>query len=219
MQALESIASTQIVLAGSTLVRQGDPRRYVYTVTAGAMRVVRLLPDGRRQVTAFALPGNYLSFSQSEYHRYDIEALTDTSLCRFNYDGMVALCTRFPHLEHKLFERACQELDEAREHMVLLARMNPTERLADFLLQLAAQQARCGDSGNILTLPMPRADIADHLGMTVETVSRSLSTLRTRQLIALPETYRVVILDLPGLKALSISYDAREATGTNGSRR
>jgi CRP/FNR family transcriptional regulator len=215
MQALDSISSTHIVPAGTTLARQGDLRRYVYSVTAGALRMVRLLPDGRRQVTGFALPGDFIGLSMAQQHRHDIEALADTSVCRINLEGMKELCLRLPQLQRVLYERACEELDEIREHMVLLARMNPTERLADFLLRLAAQQARCGNSGNILTLQMPRADIADHLGMTVETVSRSLSTLRSRKLIALPETYRVVILDFDGLEELSISNHIRWPEGFN----
>ena len=86
--------------------------------------------------------------------------------------------------------------------MMSLARMNPTERMADFLLRLAEQQVRAGNSGTSIFLPMPRADIADHLGLTVETVSRCLTALRTRGLITLPGTYRVELLDVPGLKAL-----------------
>ena len=81
--------------------------------------------------------------------------------------------------------------------------MNPTERLADFLLKLAAREARAGNPGPMVALPMPRADIADHLGLTVETVSRCLTSLRNRGLIAMPETYRVEILDFAGLEALN----------------
>ena len=203
MHALDALASQQLLGPGAVLARQGDPRRHVFTVTRGALRLVRLSPDGRRQVAGFALPGDFVGLSGAATHQHDIEALAETELCRFGTDAMQGLGTRFPQLQAKLLERACVELDSAREQMMALARMNPTERMADFLLKLAAQQARAGNAGPSVVLPMPRADIADHLGLTVETVSRCLTTLRSRGLIALPETYRVDILDFAGLEALN----------------
>ena len=202
MHALDAAAGLQVLPPGAMLARQGDPRRQVFTVTRGALRMVRLSADGRRQVAGFALPGDFVGLSGAATHQHDIEALGETELCRFSLDAMQRLGERFPHLQGKLLERACVELDSARERMMSLARMTPTERLADFLLTLAARQARCGDPGPSLALPMPRADIADHLGLTVETVSRSLTALRTRGLIALPGTYRVDILDRRGLELL-----------------
>ena len=202
IQALETAASAHLLEAGAVLARQGEARRHVYTVTRGALRLVRLSADGRRQVAGFALPGDFVGLSGAPTHQHDIEALADTELCRFGTDTMQRLGASYPHLQGKLLERACVELDSAREQMMSLARMNPTERMADFLLKLAARQARAGDPGPSISLPMPRADIADHLGLTVETVSRCLTALRTRGLIALPGTYRVEILDQAGLRAL-----------------
>ncbi|KAF1691658.1 Crp/Fnr family transcriptional regulator [Pseudoxanthomonas koreensis] len=202
IQALEATASAQVLAPGTVLARQGEARRHVYTVTRGALRLARVSADGRRQVAGFALPGDFVGLSGAPTHQHDIEALAETELCRFGTDAMQRLGTRFPHLQGKLLERACVELDSAREQMMSLARMTPTERVADFLLKLAGRQARTGDPGPSIALPMPRADIADHLGLTVETVSRCLTALRTRGLIALPGTYRVEILDPTGLKSL-----------------
>lgn len=201
MRALDATASLHALEPGEVLVRQGEPRRHVFTVTRGALRLVRLSADGRRQVAGFAMPGDFVGLSGAAVHQHDIEALGATELCRFGADTLQRLGTQYPHLQGKLLERACIELDSAREQMMSLARMNPTERMADFLLKLAAQQARAGNPGPSITLPMPRADIADHLGLTVETVSRCLTALRTRGLIALPGTYRVDILDRAGLQA------------------
>lgn len=202
MHALDAAASLQVLAPGAVLARQGEQRRHVFTVTRGALRLVRLSADGRRQVAGFALPGDFVGLSGAAVHHNDIEALGETELCRFGLDAMQRLGERFPHLQGKLLERACVELDSAHERMMSLARMNPTERMADFLLTLAARQARAGMPGPSLVLPMPRADIADHLGLTVETVSRCLTALRTRGLIALPGTYRVDILDRRGLETL-----------------
>lgn len=200
--ALEAAASVQVLAPGAVLARQGEPRRHVFTVTRGALRLVRFSADGRRQVAGFAMTGDFVGLSGAAVHQHDIEALADTELCRFRVDAMQHLGARYPHLQGKLLERACFELDSAREQMMSLARMTPTERVADFLLKLASRQARAGDPGPTCALPMPRADIADHLGLTVETVSRCLTALRTRGLIALPGTYRVEILDPAGLRAL-----------------
>ncbi|KAF1698014.1 Crp/Fnr family transcriptional regulator [Pseudoxanthomonas jiangsuensis] len=203
MHALDAVAGVQLLGPGAVLARQGEPRKHVFTVTRGALRLVRLSADGRRQVAGFALPGDFVGLSGAPVHQHDVEALAETELCRFGTDAMARLGVQFPQLQAKLLERACTELDSAREQMMALARMNPTERMADFLLKLAAQQARAGNAGRSISLPMPRADIADHLGLTVETVSRCLTGLRSRGLIALPETYRVEILDFAGLEALN----------------
>jgi cAMP-binding proteins - catabolite gene activator and regulatory subunit of cAMP-dependent protein kinases len=201
--ALYAAASSQLLGPGVVLARQGDPRKHVYTVVRGALRLVRLTADGRRQVAGFALPGDFVGLSGSPTYQHDIETLGETQLCSFGVEAMRRLAERYPALQAKLLERACIELDSAREQMMSLARMNPTERLADFLLKLAAREARAGNPGPMVALPMPRADIADHLGLTVETVSRCLTSLRNRGLIAMPETYRVEILDFAGLEALN----------------
>ena len=202
MHALDNEASTQLLGPGAVLARQGDPRRHVFTVVRGALRMVRLASDGRRQVAGFAMPGDFVGLSGSPTYRHDMEALGETELCRFGTEAMQQLGERYPQLRDKLLERACVELDSARDQMMALARMNPTERLADFLLKLAAREARVGNSDPMVSLPMPRADIADHLGLTVETVSRCLGALRARGLIAVPETYRIEVLDFAGLEAL-----------------
>src|SRR5690606_20144220 len=157
VQALDALAGAQVLAPGTVLARQGEPRRHVYTVTRGALRLVRLSAGGRRQVAGFALPGDFVGLSGAAVHQHDIEALGETELCRFGVEAMQRLGTRFPHLQRKLLERACMELDSARDQLMALARMTPTERIADFLLRLAAQQARSGEPAASLALPMPRA--------------------------------------------------------------
>jgi CRP/FNR family transcriptional regulator len=203
MHALDAVASSQVLEPGAVLARQGDPRRHVFTVIRGALRLARLSPDGRRQVAGFALPGDFVGLSGAPDYQHDVEALGETELCRFSLDSMQRLVEQFPHLRGKLLERACNELDMARDQMMALARKNPTERIADFLLKLSAQQVHAGGSGSPVFLPMPRSDIADHLGLTVETVSRCLTGLRSKGLISLPETYRIEILDRAGLEAIN----------------
>lgn len=201
--ALETITASQPVALGATLARSGEPRTYVYTVTDGALRLVRTLADGRRQVSGFVLPGDYLGLSGSDLHRYDIEAIADSRVCRVLVTEMRDLRLRYPHLERKLLQRACQELDAAQDNALALARLQPPERLADFLLRLAAREAQLGQIGNRVSLPMGRGDIADHLGLTMETVSRTFTKLRQQGLIALPHLNVVEILDFTGLQKLA----------------
>lgn len=203
VQALENVTTSQPLPLGTTLARSGEPRAYVYTVTEGALRLVRTLADGRRQVNGFVLPGDYLGLSSSDQHRYDIEAIADSRVCRVPMLQMKDLRQRFPHLERKLLQRACQELDAAQDNALALARLQPTEKLADFLLRLAAREARQGHAGNRVSLPMGRGDIADHLGLTMETVSRTFTKLRQQGLIALPQLNLVDILDAGALQKLA----------------
>lgn len=193
-------AATRIRLeAGELLVRESQARVHVYSVTSGALRAVRLLADGRRQVTGFLLPGDFIGLSNSQVHSHDVEAVTASVLCRFSQQDMRQLRAKLPQIERKMLERAFGELDATREQVVALARMSPVERLADFLLKLSVRQARLGESGEMVFLPMGRGDIADHLGLTVETVSRSFTKLRQKQLIVLHGVQKVEIRDRDGL--------------------
>jgi len=203
VQALERVTLSQLVPNGATLARTGEPRLHVYTLTVGALRLVRTLADGRRQVCGFVLPGDYLGLSGSDNHRYDIEAIADSRVCRVGLSQMKDLRARYPHLERKLLQRACQELDAAQDAALALARMQPPEKLADFLLRLAAREAVRGETSNRVTLPMGRGDIADHLGLTMETVSRTFTKLRQQGLIALPHLNVVEILDVAALQKLA----------------
>ena len=204
VQALERITQTIAAPLGTTLARSGEPRTHVYTVTEGALRLVRTLADGRRQVNGFVLPGDYVGLSGSDHHRYDIEAIADSRVCRVPTTQMRDLRLQYPHLERKLLQRACQELDAAQDNALALARLQPPERLAAFLLHLAERETRLGSRvGKRISLPMGRGDIADHLGLTMETVSRTFTKLRQQGLIALPQLNVVEILDFTGLQTLA----------------
>jgi CRP/FNR family transcriptional regulator, anaerobic regulatory protein len=203
VQALEQVTTSLSYAAGATVVRTGEPRQAVYTVTSGALRLVRTLADGRRQVVGFVLPGDYVGLSESAKYRNDIEAIADTRVCRVSVAHMLQLREQYPQLERKLLQRACLELDAAQDAALSLARLQPMEKLADFLLKLAARTASQGDPGNKVTLIMGRGDIADHLGLTMETVSRTFTKLRQQGLIALPQLHVVEIRDFAALHRLA----------------
>lgn len=201
--ALDAMAGDVHLQAGQMLAREGDARRYVFTVTSGALRRIRVLPDGRRLVAGFLMPGDFIGFSGASHYRHSIEAISDSVLCSIAQADMRELCERHPGLEHELLERACVELDATRNNLMALARMTPLERLAGFLLDMAARRQRQGVGGNQLVLPMTRADIADYLGLTVETVSRSFTKLRQDGMIAASDPHRIELLDSKRLLALA----------------
>lgn len=197
--ALEAAASELTLAAGATLAHEGSPRRDVYTVTRGMLRRVRLLADGRRLVAGFLMPGDFIGFSGAAQYRHTIEAVIDSVLCVFPLPAMRQLCERYPELESGMLAQACAELDATRASLMLLARMGPSERLAGFLVDMAERQRLRGGAAQHVDLPMTRADIADHLGLTIETVSRSFTRLRHDGAIAFTDPRRIDLVDLPAL--------------------
>jgi len=207
---LERLALRHTLSPNAVLARSGQPVRHVYSVTNGLLRRVRTLPDGRRLITGFSLPGDFIGLSEAADYRCNIEAVTASQVCEFEIDAIRALSQRFPKLEHKLLERACRELDSSQDAMLMLARLSPLERLAGVLLRFEQQLRRCLPVNGVnpphssaIALPMSRHDIADHLGLTVETVSRSFTRLRQMSLIALPDPQWVEIRDSQALERLA----------------
>lgn len=185
--------------AGETLFHEDDPADEVFTVTQGMLKLSKLLPDGRRQITGFPVAGFYLGLAFADKYIYSATAVTPVRVCRFPRRAFLALLDRFPAVEKDLLGRAATELAAAQKQMLLLGRKTARERVASLLLQLARQQR--ARQGAMVELPMSRADIADYLGLTVETVSRSLSGLRKAGLIDLPDPHRFQLLQLRRLVA------------------
>ncbi|SEL47899.1 CRP/FNR family transcriptional regulator, anaerobic regulatory protein [Pseudoxanthomonas sp. GM95] len=201
--ALEQLTGDTRLHAGELLAREGDLRRYVFTVQTGALRRTRTLADGRRLVAGFLMPGDYIGFSSATHYRHTIEAITDSTLCAVSHEGMRTLCATYHGLEHELMQRACIELDATRDKLMALARMTPPERLAGFLLDMVQRRQRQGLDDAVVALPMTRTDIADYLGLTIETVSRCFTKLRGEGLIATPDPHTVQLLDRKKLELLA----------------
>ncbi len=161
---------------------EGDPADRVYKVRSGAVRVTRLLSDGRRQIVGFCLPGDVFALEPRSEHRFGAEAIVDCQLLAFPRRTLEARARADGTFAQKLFELTADALARAQEHMVLLGRKTAMERIATFLTDMAE---RCDDGGRI-RLPMSRSDVADFLGLTIETVSRTLTQLEREGAIALP---------------------------------
>ncbi len=174
-----------------------------FFVTAGAMKIYKLLPDGRRQITGFLFASDFLGLAQTSTYAYSAEAITRTDVCRFRRKEFEDLLDRFPRLEKKLLGVANDELAAAQEQMLLLGRKSARERIASFLLALNEKAARCGRSSNPVWIPMNRSDIGDYLGLSTETVSRTFTELKLARILALESNSKIRLLDLDVIESIA----------------
>jgi CRP/FNR family transcriptional regulator len=205
---LGQAAVTVTVQPGHSFIQEGDPAEHFFNVTSGTAKLFKLLPDGRRQVTGFASVGTFLGLAVSTAYAFSAEALDVVRVCRFSRSKLRGLLDDFPALEKRLLEVASNELVVAQEQMLLLGRKTARERLASFLIARAALVPHCaGHDGSAvqerLLLPMTRSDIADYLGLTIETVSRTLSRFKGEKLIEIPSNSEIVVLRHEALEELA----------------
>ncbi len=204
LRSFRALGSHVRLATGQTLFHEGDPVHRVYTVTAGSLKLYKLLPDGRRQVTGFMQPGDFLGMSVDDEHAFSAEALEPSRLCVFARSRFDDFTEENGEMERELYRLAVNELAASQQQMVLLGRKNAAERLASFLNSLALRQESISSSeARTIHLPMSRSDIADYLGLTKETVSRVLSLLKRERLIRLEAIDRIAILDRGRLKQMA----------------
>jgi CRP/FNR family transcriptional regulator len=148
-----------------------------YNLLEGVMRLYKLLPDGRRQIVGFALPGDFVGISLNGRHGVSADAVGPVLVCRFIAKSFSRFVKDKPNLLRRIHEFATRELSGAQEQMVLLGRRSAEEKVAAFLVRWRDRLAQIGPLGAITPLPMSRLDIADYLGLTIETVSRTFTKL------------------------------------------
>ncbi len=199
---LARLAQPACVASRGTLFHQGDPAESVYNVTSGVVRLYRLSRDGRRQIVAFVLPGDFLGLALADRYGYSADAVGEVTACRFSREAFAAFLEEKPHLLRRLHEAATHELSLAQDQMVLLGRRTAEERVAAFLMSMRERWGRIRGLSVTVPLPMGRQDIADHLGLTIETVSRTVARLaREKALLVVPDGVR--LLDIARLQRLA----------------
>ena len=186
-----------------TLCHEGDPARYVFSISRGAVSLSKTLPDGRRQITGFLQAGDFIGLSHGEVCSHTAEALTTVKVCRFPRERFERYLAEHPPVEHRLLHMASTELAAAQEQMLLLGRKTAIERVASFLLRQSARAHAIDQAANPVELPMSRSEIADYLGLTIETVSRTITRLRRCGAIELRGTYTVFIKSEEALRRLA----------------
>jgi len=176
-----------------------EPADYLYKVASGAVRICKVLDDGRRQITAFCLPGEIFGFEVGDVHRFAAEAIIDSRILVIKRSTVVALAARNGDVVRQLWAHTARELQSMQEHMLLLGCLSARERVVAFLRMMAKRIS----GGNEVELPMARQDIADYLGLTIETVSRSISQLVNDDTIGLPTSRHIVLRSLADFSQLN----------------
>lgn len=193
--------ATRVLEPGEALCWEGDAAAHVFSVTHGVLRLARLLSDGRRQVTGFAFAGDFIGVTLEDAHPFTIEAVTAARLCRFPRARFDAFVEAHSRMERRLHSAAADELAAAREQIVLLGRKTAAERVASFLLQMARHTSQVSGEPLRVLLPMSRIDIADYLGLRIETVSRELGSLKAARLVRMESVHALLVLDRARLEA------------------
>jgi CRP/FNR family nitrogen fixation transcriptional regulator len=178
---------------------EGEPATCVYRVLKGVVRTYRILSDGRRQVAEFFLQGDVFGLEAGEDHRISAEAVIDCELVSIRRSQLAERAMTDSPTGHKLWSLTLHHLRRSEEHMLVLGRKNALERVATFLLEMAERAS----GGEAVDLPMSRQDIADYLGLTIETVSRTMTQLQDDGMIVLPSCRHVVLRDRRGLMDLA----------------
>lgn len=196
LEELDRLSQVKHYPAKAMLFDQGAAAGAVFNLTEGVVRLYKSLPDGRRQIVGFALPGDFLGLAMMDRYGVAAEAVSEVRVCRFARATFLHYVDGKPHLLRRMHEFAGHELSLAQEQMLLLGRRNADEKLAAFLLNLQARYARIGTKSVTIPLPMSRQDIADYLGLTIETVSRTLTKLaREKALIVVPDGVRLLSME------------------------
>lgn len=185
--ALELMGTRLSFARNKEIYGQDEPAEYVYKVLKGSVRSYKLLDDGRRQIGAFYLPGDIFGLESSIHHRFAAEAIADTMVIAIKRSVLTGLAQTDAVVARELWQMTARELDHVHDHVVLLGRSSAQERVASFLIEMASRSA----NRNEIELPMSRQDIADYLGLTIETVSRTFTSMERRALIELPTSRKV----------------------------
>jgi CRP/FNR family transcriptional regulator len=181
----ERIGRSVHLAPNEALFTAGQLASSVYSLTAGVGRLYKLLPDGRRQILGFALPGDFIGAGPSERYGFSVDSIEAISACRMSREAFDRFSSRAPQLLLRINEFAARELTLAHDQMVLLGRRTAEEKVASFLVGWRDRLTRIGEHRQTIRLPMSRQDIADFLGLTIETVSRTFTRFEREKMLVI----------------------------------
>lgn len=193
------LSHVRLVKAGQSIYREMDPANYLYTIISGEARLSSLLIDGRRQITDFRACGDKLGENNQGFYTADAEAITDTIVCQVPLNELQTRMNELPGLRMALMDKMETEINQMRSHLMLLGRKTPIEKVATFLVERAQKFESADGTAIDINLSMSRRDIADYLGLTIETVSRTLTTLKTQGVVEIPSADHISVLDMQEL--------------------
>lgn len=203
LEQLNQIKFYKTYPAGQTIAMRGDALDVVASVVQGTATLERAIEDGRTQLVGLLLPSDFIGRPGRDTLQYDVTAVTEVTLCSFHRKPFEDMLKRVPHLQERMLEMALDELDAARDWMLLLGRKTAREKIASFLMLIAKRTVNpdgrvLGDTSRI-ELPISREAMANFLGLTIETVSRQFTSLRKDGVIGLDGNRTVLIPDLETL--------------------
>jgi CRP-like cAMP-binding protein len=196
--AMEAMGSQMKFGANAEIFGEGEAAEYVYKVVSGAVRTYKILSDGRRQIGGFYLPGDIFGLEIGKEHQFSAEAINGVMVLVVRRSAIVSLAERDCDAARELWTFTGRELRRAQEHMLLLVK-SAQQRVASFLLEMSKRLA----ATDAIELPMSRQDIADYLGLTIETVSRTMTQLVSEQAIVLPSSRRIVLRNAGALRRMN----------------
>lgn len=195
---------------GQTVCRDGDPAMHVFKIVAGLVRVSKILSDGSRVITGFFYPGEIFGLSPAEHFLGDAEAVGEVKLRRLNRNRFQQAVDSSEQLRPQFINWLCQEMASAQARLVLLARKKAEERVCDLLVMLARRAGNDDDPATEIEIPISRVDMADYLGLTIETVSRTMTNLIKRGVIQSIARYRFTIRKPALLRSLADGGDEHD---------
>jgi len=195
---IEMMGASMSFARNAEIYGENEPADHLYKVVSGTVRTYKILSDGRRQIGAFYFRGDIFGLEMGEEHAFSAEAITDVKVLIIKRSAVVALAERDNDVARQLWALTSRELGRVQDHMLLLVK-TARERVVSFLLEMAAR----APADNAVELPMSRQDIADYLGLTIETVSRTLSQLESSATIELPSSRRIVLRNRGALGRLN----------------
>jgi CRP/FNR family nitrogen fixation transcriptional regulator len=200
---LEAMGTPMFFNRNVEIYGDGEEAEHVYRVADGAARIIKILEDGRRQISAFYLPGQVFGLEAGNIHESSAEAVIRSRLLVVRRSALVALAARECRVANQLWALTARRLNDFQNSLTMLGRKNAHERLATFLLELATRM----QATDAIELPMPRQDIADHLGLSIETVSRVFTRLENESSILLIGSRRVILRNIEALAKLDLDVE------------
>ena len=182
---------------------QNDPSTHLYNITEGNVKIYQLLDDGRIQIIGFLYPGDFFGTYKNNKYNYSAEAIGNLRVCVFDQRVLDKYMDQNPILAKELLNQTSYELTLAQDRMTVMGRLNAIEKIAIFFINISNQRKRIGWQSNPISLSMTRQDIADYLGLTIETVSREISKLKTSNIIKIISSKQLFINDIEKLKQIS----------------
>jgi len=186
-----------------TVFLQEEESKNLYNITEGNIKIYKLLSDGRIQIIGFLYPGDFFGSYKKGKYNYSAESIGNVKMCVFKQEVLDKYLEKNMNLAKELLHMTSHELTLAQDRIGVLGKLNANQRMAAFILNVSKQRARIGWQDNPISLPMLRQDIADYLGLTLETVSREFTKLKTSNLIKVLSSNQIYLSDKPGLSVIS----------------